>query len=104
MTDALWKVKERLVAKKVGGKRYPIHGQDHADVESDFLVLEVYLRKKEPEVERIRLDRACRLAGPNRLGGVVRTMPGTSRAVISFDLDDYCSWYVGEPRQIREEE
>jgi hypothetical protein len=96
MPDALWKKKERLVAQKIGGKRYPIHGQDHADVESDFLVLEVFMRKKVPEVELIRLDRARRIAGPNRLGGVVRTQPGTSKAIISFDLDDFCDWFVGK--------
>ena len=104
MPDALWKVKERMVAKKVGGKRYPIHGQDHADVESDFLALEVFMRKKVPEVEHIRLDRARRIAGSTRLGGVVRTQPGTSKAIIAFDLDDFCSWFVGGPIKVRREE
>ena len=96
MPDALWKVKERMVAKQVGGRRYPIHGQAHTDVASDLLSLEVFMRKKVPQVELTRLDRARRVAGTTRLGGVVRTQPGTSKAIIMFDLDDFCDWVVGK--------
>jgi hypothetical protein len=100
MADALWKAEERQVAEKIGGKCFPIQDQAHADVESDYLALEVVMRKKAPGGERGRLERARRIAGPKRLGGVVRTQPGTSEAIIAFDLDDFCSWHVGGPIKV----
>lgn len=96
MPESLWKLKEQIVAEKVGGVRYDIQKPGYVRVVAPGLVLEVVMRKKMPRVEVDALNYARLHAGRTRIGGLVRTLTGSDRMYITFDLDDFVSWYISK--------
>ena len=93
MTDKHWKAKERFIAKKLKGKRIPMHGDNHSDVESDVFCAEVTVHSLPKWIEE-RLLRARAMAQSNKLGICVICIRDTSKGYVVIDLDDFEEWYV----------
>ncbi len=99
MPEALWKRKVMLVAERVQGRRFTIQQPGQVAVVAIGLALEVVMRKKMSRVELDRLNYARRYAGGSRLGGVVRTITGSDMMYITFELDDFCEWFINTTKE-----
>jgi len=105
---SLWKRTERRVAKRLGGRRLPVNGRGQADVESDWLVVEVKHRRRLPDWLRkayLQAKAASRESGGVKLGIVVLHERGRHDDLVLMSLSDFVAWFVedGGPDEMFEQ-
>jgi hypothetical protein len=102
MTEKRWKAQERRIARALNCRRLRIQGEPGADLENEFLKIQVKDREDLPAWLLAGLANARGFATPRQLGVLVITSKSTRQALVVMDLIDYQSWYVGTPRKEKE--
>ena len=102
MTNKIWKATERMIAKRLGGRRVPITGRTRGsapDVEHDWLSIEVKHRRVVPKWLRNAMDQACKsnLTGTKLPVSIIHEH-GTNHDtdLVVMHLRDFEEWYVNE--------
>lgn len=94
MPDRLWKVIERKIARRLGGRRVPVPGRAGApDVQHEWLSVEVKLRQKLPFWLKRALRQAEAAARPGQLPLVVLHEKGSRKDLVLLSLDAFIEWF-----------
>lgn len=98
-----WKQTERVIAKRLNGRRLGATGQATADVVSDWLSVEVKHRRRLPDWLKDALDQARHGAG-ERLPIVILHESGQrhSNDLVLMRLGDFEDWFGGLRMRITE--
>jgi len=88
-----WKRQELRISRRLNLRRIAAHGRAAADLEGEWLVVEVTDRKRIPRWLEHGVERAKHRALPNRLGLVVITGADALHDYVVLDLQDWISWF-----------
>jgi len=95
MVDRAWKRTERVVAKRLNGRRAGATGRSGADVYSDWLSVEVKHRARLPQWLLAGLEQAVAGRNEQQLPVLILHMAGRRHDgdIVCLRLDDFETWF-----------
>lgn len=98
MPEKAWKLTERAVASRLGGRRVPVSGRGRGDVAHKWLAIEVKHRKRLPKWLKEAMAQARAASGLSQLPIVVLHEAGQchDEDLVVLALKDFVEWF-GQP-------